>query len=103
MEEGNNKEEFDKHIEDNTAVVADFWAPWCGPCKMVMPVLEKLSESYSTVKFVKVNVDDNKQLSSEYNISSIPSVLFFKDGKLSKTEIGIKPQGTLEENVNSLL
>ncbi|MHB1868693.1 MAG: thioredoxin [Nitrososphaerales archaeon] len=73
-------------------VVVDFWAPWCGPCRMVSPVIEKLAEKYSgKLKVVKVNVDDNQALAMKFNIMSIPTVMIFKEGKPADQAIGAAP------------
>jgi thioredoxin 1 len=69
--------------------VVDFWAPWCGPCRMVAPLLDKLAGQYDgKARVVKVNVDDNQQVSMQYNIRSIPAILYFKDGKVVDQVIG---------------
>ncbi len=73
-------------------VVVDFWAPWCGPCRMVSPVIEKLSEKYNgKLKVVKVNVDDNQELAMKYGIMSIPTIMLFKGGKALDQTIGAAP------------
>lgn len=74
-----NTQEFNELIKSGTTLV-DFYADWCGPCKMLGPVLESLDEKYPDVNFVKVNVDDNMDLAQQYNIMSIPNVHIFKDG-----------------------
>ena len=68
--------------------IVDFYADWCGPCRMLATVLEELEEELEEIKIAKVNVDDNRELSIKYNISAIPAVMFFKDGKLVKSEVG---------------
>ncbi|MFI5422123.1 MAG: thioredoxin [Nitrososphaerales archaeon] len=80
-------------VEESTVpVMVDFWAPWCGPCRMVSPVIEKLAQKYAgKVKVVKVNVDDNQQLAMKYNIMSIPTIMLFKDGKNVDMAIGAAP------------
>jgi thioredoxin 1 len=76
----------------NVPVMVDFWAPWCGPCRMVSPVIEKLAGKYSgKVKVVKVNVDDNQALAMKYNIMSIPTIMVFKNGKAVDQAIGAAP------------
>src|SRR5579872_1701597 len=78
--------------KSSVPVVVDFWAPWCGPCRMVSPVIEKLAGKYSgRVKVVKVNVDDNQALAMQYNIMSIPTIMIFKDGKAVDQAIGAAP------------
>lgn len=73
-------------------VVVDFWAPWCGPCRMVSPVIERLAEKYNgRLKVVKVNVDENQMLAMKFNIMSIPTIMLFRDGKALDQAIGAAP------------
>lgn len=83
-------------------VLVDFWAPWCGPCKMIAPVLEELdAEMGSEVKIVKVDVDNNPATAAEYQIMSIPSLLLFKDGQLIAKTVGFQPKEALVEFINN--
>ena len=86
-------------LEAKETVLVDFWAPWCGPCRMQAPVLEKFAEENPAVKVVKVNVDDNQELAMEHNISSIPTLLVFKNGEAVNFAVGLQSKTALEELV----
>ena len=86
-------------LEAKETVLVDFWAPWCGPCRMQAPVLEKFAEENPAVKVVKVNVDDNQELAMEHNISSIPTLLVFKNGEAINFAVGLQSKNALEELV----
>jgi thioredoxin 1 len=91
-------EEFDQLVSGSTVpVVADFWAPWCGPCRMVGPVLEKLAADHpDKITVVKVNVDENTELAARFAVMSIPTVIMFKGGKLEKQIVGARGQKDYE-------
>jgi thioredoxin 1 len=94
-------ESFPDEIEgaDGLAMV-DFWAEWCGPCRMVSPIVEELAGEYSeTVKVAKMDVDENQKTAQRFNIRSIPSILFFKDGEHVDTVVGAVPKAQLEQKI----
>ena len=99
--EGNEKN-FEKEVlKTKGKVFVDFYATWCGPCKMVGPFIEELSEEIDDVKFVSVDTDEEYELAEEYGIISIPSVLLFKNGKEIKRHVGIITKEELEEFIRS--
>lgn len=86
----------DEVLKTEIPVLVDFWASWCGPCKMLAPTVAQIAEEYSgKIKVGKVNVDEEESLSREYGIVSIPTVILFKNGKPEKTSIGLVPKETL--------
>lgn len=94
----------DQNFAQETAdglVLVDFWAPWCGPCKMIAPVLEELdSDMGDKVKIVKLNVDDNQETAGEYGIMSIPTLLLMKDGNVVDQVVGFQPKEKLAELID---
>jgi len=91
---------FKEMIQNHPLVVVDCWAPWCGPCRLVAPIIEELSRDYvGRIIFGKLNVDENREVSLKYNIMSIPTLLVFKNGKLVDTIIGAMPRQTFEQKI----
>ena len=86
----------DQVLTSDKPVIVDFYADWCGPCKMLSPVLEQLATEHSEVKITKVNVDEEPALAERYRVRGIPYVALFKDGKLASQVIGYKPKAALE-------
>jgi thioredoxin len=99
------KSNFEAEVMKSTIpVVADFWAEWCGPCKMIGPVLNELARTYKDkIKVAKINVDEEPDLAATFNIQSIPTLLFVKNGKVVKQQIGAVPRQVLEKIVKELL
>ena len=95
--------DFDAEVLKSTQpVVVDFWAEWCGPCKMIAPALEELAGSMNgKVKIVKLNVDENPQTAAKYGIMSIPTLMLFKNGELASRQVGAAPKQKLEAWINS--
>ena len=100
-----NKDDFENEVLKNKLpVLVDFWAPWCGPCRIVGPVLEKISSEYSTkLKFTKLNVDDNQEIAAKFDVRGIPCMIVFKNGQEMDRVIGAYPEQVLRQKLDLIL
>lgn len=100
-----NAQNFADTVKNNEVVVVDFWAPWCGPCRMIAPIIEELSEEYKDKGVVvgKVNTDEAPEIAGQFGIRSIPTVIFFKNGEAVDAMIGAAPKQMYVEKINALL
>ncbi len=90
-------------IESDKPTLVDFWAPWCGPCRVVAPVLEEIAQQRDDLRIVKLNVDDNQQTAAQFEVLSIPTMILFKNGQPAKTIIGAYPKKRLEQELEPIL
>ncbi|MBU0951470.1 MAG: thioredoxin [Elusimicrobia bacterium] len=100
-----NEQNFKPEVLDAKGIVlVDFWAEWCGPCKMMFPVIEELAKEYAgKAKICKLNVDENQEIASRHSVMAIPTIIIFKDGKPMERVVGAQQKKALVERINSLL
>lgn len=98
-----NKENFKELISSDKITIVDFWAEWCGPCRTQLPILESYAQKNTDVQVVKVNVDQNSELASEYGIRSIPTILYFKKGAIQNKTVGVQQEDQLNEIKKEIL
>lgn len=100
-----NSKNFKTEVTDfQGGALIDFWAPWCGPCRMMGPIIDSLAEKYAgKVKIAKINVDDSPDIAASFNVSTIPTLIFFKNGKAVHTMVGVSPEPELENQIKSQL
>jgi thioredoxin 1 len=95
---------FKELLQSGEPLVVDFWAPWCGPCRMMSPIVDEMAELFDgKIRVGKLNVDENEEVPAEFGIMSIPTMLMFKDSKLVNTHVGACSKAALQEQLNALL
>ena len=95
---------FEEYLNAGKPMVLDFWAEWCGPCRMVAPIIDELAQEYEgRVTIGKMDVDNNDDVVGQFGIRNIPTILFFKDGKVADKQVGAVPKNSLVEKINKLL
>ena len=102
MQHITTKAEFEKLIKENENVIIDFYATWCGPCKMLAPIFEQVANEKENIAFVKVDVDVAGELAQLFGITSIPTVAYIKNEKLALRELGFKPKAAILENIKTI-
>ena len=101
IEDSNFEEEV---LNSDKPVLVDFWAPWCGPCKMVSPIIDELAdENGDEIKVCKINVDENKETATNYQVMSIPAIFIFKDGEVKEQVVGYLPKEELQEKIDNTI
>ena len=105
MSEILNESNFDEFLKNNKNVVVDFFAEWCGPCKMLGPLMDEIAEEYKgqSVKIIKVDIEESPALAQKYNVMSIPNIVYFQDGEVKDVAVGLMPKNQLKEKIDNLI
>jgi len=105
MSEILNDTNFDQFIKDHENVMVDFFAEWCGPCKMLGPIIDEIAEEYQdkSVKIVKLNVEESPQTAQKFGVMSIPTSIYFKNGEVKETGVGLMPKDQIKEKIDNLI
>lgn len=98
-----SKENFQEFVQKNSICIVDFWAPWCGPCKMIAPILDELEKELQGVAFGKVNTDESQELAMKYGIMSIPTLIIFKNGEVADVIIGVIPKEEIRDKIEQVM
>ena len=96
-----SKEQFDEAVKSETLTVVDFWAVWCGPCRVLKPLLHKIAGEHPEIQLLTVDVDANQELAAEYDINSIPAVFMFKNGEIVDNFVGVMPENEILEKIEA--
>lgn len=96
------KENFEQEVLNSPVpVLIDFWAAWCGPCQMLLPVIEELAGEVTNAKICKLNVDEQQELAAQFKVMTIPTLIVIKDGKVASTSVGVKPKAAILDMINN--
>ena len=98
-----NTENFEELISSDKITIVDFWAEWCGPCRTQLPILENFASKNEDAQVVKINVDENSELAQKYGVRSIPTMIYFKEGKVQHKAVGVQQENRLDESKKHIL